>query len=158
MPELHSMSNMPPNTLLLLLRAHPPVHPSRHLALKEASALIRREIYSYRTGTGRYYHARFRQPHLATALKIVTSRLLQTDAASVSVALLKGFDLSSPAVRSRVLGLADGDDALSPMHISDYTEHRLEFQRQNFREQGKEHAFRLKWLECELRSVKRPVT
>ena len=117
------------------------------VALREASALIRREIYHYRTGTAAYYHARFRQPRLANALKVITSRLLQTEAATVSVTPIRGFDLSKASTKD-MLALADGDDALTSMHINDYTEHRLQFQRLKFRDQGKDHSFKLKWFEC----------
>ena len=120
---------------------------NRGAALSEAAVHIKREIYAYRSNTGNYSQPRFRNAALASAMKRVTSNLMSTEAAVVSLERVPEFDLSSPSFRHDVLQLHADDDALSPMHITDYNEQRLQFQQERFREIAKRLAWRLKSFE-----------
>ena len=119
----------------------------RGAALSEAAVHIKREIYAYRSNTGNYSQPRFRNAALASAIKRVTSNLMSTEAAVVSLERVPEFDLNAPSFRHDVLQLHADDDAVSPMHITDYNEQRLQFQQERFREIAKRLASRLKLFE-----------
>merc|ERR1711871_1141607 len=90
---------------------------------------------------------RYRNAMLASAIRRVTAQLLSTEAAAVSIPRVAEFDLTDETYRRNVLQLHSNDDALSPMHISDYNEQRLEFQQKKFRTEAKQFATRLKVFE-----------
>ena len=126
----------------------------RGAALSEAAVHIKREIYAYRSNTGSYSQPRFRNPALASAIKRVTSNLMSTEAAVVSLERMPDFDLSAPNFRRDVLQLHADDDAVSPMHITDYNEQRLQFQQERFRADAKRLASRLKLFEYVFRRAR----
>ena len=126
----------------------------RGAALSEAAVNIKREIYAYRSNTGSYSQPRFRNPALASAIKRVTSNLMSTEAAVVSLERMPDFDLSAPNFRRDVLQLHADDDAVSPMHITDYNEQRLQFQQERFRADAKRLASRLKLFEYVFRRAR----
>ena len=119
----------------------------RAAALSEAAVHIQREIYAYRSSTGSYSQPRYRNAMLASAIRRITAQLLSTEAAAGSVPRMADFDLTNEVYRRNVLQLHSNDDALSPMHISDYNEQRLEFQQKKFRTEAKQFATRLKVFE-----------
>merc|ERR1712028_28399 len=90
---------------------------------------------------------RSRKMTLSQAVKSITTKLMQTEACSVSVVSLPYFNLKSAQFRDQVLQLHPEDDAVSNMDASEYLSYRTAHQLIKYRADGRFQHSALKGLE-----------
>jgi hypothetical protein len=127
---------------------------AKYIALQEAAGTLKREIFKFRTTADEYRDPRNRKMCLSKAIRAITTKLMQTEACSVSVVSMEPQHFArclrdkDSCFREAALQLHPSDDALSNMDASEYVEYRIEYQLQRYRDEGGWLNAGLKALEC----------